>query len=312
MFMQELLYFVTTAEHLNFTSAANQLFITQSGLSKHISKMEQELGFPLFTREKRSVELTPAGKAFLASANTFLMDCNLLKMLTTSGEGVDQNSLTVGVSSHYGHYGHQYLNAFLNSFSDILNRINLDVKCTSLMSLRQGLYDGSLDFIIATKTAVGDNPDFQTRPLLQRQRKIILSERHPLANEGQLLVSQLRDEAFAIINRFDTPNSYDMVISLCNCVGFYPKIVKRANNFDTLYMLIESGKALTISCVDPAPSSCPGLRAIPIDTSELPTETYRDALRGDLYFAWNRNNHNPLIPAILRSQDGGAETSLSK
>jgi len=299
MFMQELLYFVTTAEHLNFTSAANQLFITQSGLSKSIAKMEAELGFPLFTRGKRALELTPAGKSFLTSANTFLMECNYLKMLASSGNEVKQGGLAVGVSSHYGHYGHQYLNLFLNMFPDMMDTINLDIQCMPLTALGQSLHKGALDFVIATKATVGNDPDFRSMLLLRRKRHIILSERHPLASAAQLQISQLRDEAFTIMNRLVTPHSYDVVITLCNCVGFYPKIVKRADNFDTLYMLIGSGKALTISSVSPDPFTCPDLKAIPIDASELPLETGRNALNGDLYLTWNRNNHNSLIPTIL-------------
>ena len=57
-------YFISAAECLNFTRAARECFITQTAMSQHIANMEKELGFQLFRRNNRNVELTPAGRDF--------------------------------------------------------------------------------------------------------------------------------------------------------------------------------------------------------------------------------------------------------
>lgn len=54
--------FESAARHLNFTKAANELHVTQSALSQRIGALEDELGFPLFRRGGRQLELTPRGK----------------------------------------------------------------------------------------------------------------------------------------------------------------------------------------------------------------------------------------------------------
>ena len=56
--------FKVLSEKLNFTRAAESLFMSQSTLSKSIGRLEDKLGFSLFTRNTREVELTPAGKSF--------------------------------------------------------------------------------------------------------------------------------------------------------------------------------------------------------------------------------------------------------
>lgn len=53
--------FLNVAEYLNFTEAANHLFIAQSSLSRNISNLEAELGIKLFSRTKKYVRLTPGG-----------------------------------------------------------------------------------------------------------------------------------------------------------------------------------------------------------------------------------------------------------
>ena len=303
MFMQELLYFITTAEHLSFTSAANQLFITQSGLSKHILKMEQELGVQLFERDRRSVKLTPAGESFLSSARTFLMECNFLKMMGENARGQIQGSVSVGISSHYGHYGHRYVSRFLQAFEDELEHLELSVSSLPISDLQREFSEGKLDFAVGTGSVVLGDPRYESRPLLPRHRQVILSERHPLASLEKIKVSQLKDEVFAAISREDTPVAFDMVIALCNCVGFYPKIGKQTDNFDTLYMLVESNQMVAIACVEPDAATCPRVRAVPIDESEIPEGSYLNALVSDLYVAWRRDTKNPVVPLIVSRLD---------
>lgn len=59
--------FESAARHLNFTKAANELHVTQSALSQRIGALEDELGFPLFLRRGRQIELTPRGSAIAAA-----------------------------------------------------------------------------------------------------------------------------------------------------------------------------------------------------------------------------------------------------
>lgn len=63
MKIESLNEFIVVAHHLNFTSAATKLHISQSNLSKHISELEQELGVELIQRGKQ-LKLTAAGMAF--------------------------------------------------------------------------------------------------------------------------------------------------------------------------------------------------------------------------------------------------------
>src|ERR1700761_6920021 len=56
---------VTLAEELNFTRAAERLKITQPALSKQISELESQVGFVIFQRNQRRVELSDAGQVFI-------------------------------------------------------------------------------------------------------------------------------------------------------------------------------------------------------------------------------------------------------
>ena len=60
--------FESAARHLSFTQAGEELFLTQSAVSRQIKELEEQLGVPLFERRHRALALTEAGQQFYASA----------------------------------------------------------------------------------------------------------------------------------------------------------------------------------------------------------------------------------------------------
>lgn len=72
MELRRIQYFVTLAEYLHFSQAADSLYISQSTLSYHIAELELELGVQLFTRNKRKVALTKTATELLPIAKEIL------------------------------------------------------------------------------------------------------------------------------------------------------------------------------------------------------------------------------------------------
>jgi len=83
--IKQLQYFLAAAQHLNFSRAAESLYISQPALSYQIAELEQELGTPLFLRDRRKMFLTPAGGALLPLASKLVMDMQEIRSLAQMG-----------------------------------------------------------------------------------------------------------------------------------------------------------------------------------------------------------------------------------
>src|SRR5947208_8680738 len=99
MELRHLRYFVTVAEELHFGRAATRLSIVQPSLSQQIRQLEDELGFPLLYRTKRYVELTDAGKVFLAEARQVLVQVGEAKRAAQRAYRGEVGRLVVGYIS---------------------------------------------------------------------------------------------------------------------------------------------------------------------------------------------------------------------
>jgi DNA-binding transcriptional LysR family regulator len=71
---RQLRAFILTARHESFSRAADEMFITQSGISIMVRELESQLGFRLFDRTTRKVRLTDLGACFLPTANRCLCE----------------------------------------------------------------------------------------------------------------------------------------------------------------------------------------------------------------------------------------------
>lgn len=79
--LKHLQHFVVCAELCSFSKVADQLYMTQPNVSKVIKSLEEELGFELFVRQKRGIQLTEKGTRIYEYAGKAIENVNQLSML---------------------------------------------------------------------------------------------------------------------------------------------------------------------------------------------------------------------------------------
>lgn len=94
----KLKYFISAAEVLNFSKAAENCNITQTAIGKYINKLENEIGCTLFYRTNKGVSLTEAGEKFYAGVKEISEQYeNLLKQIEVGKDNV----LRIGIAGDY-------------------------------------------------------------------------------------------------------------------------------------------------------------------------------------------------------------------
>ena len=153
--LRALTVFEAAARHGRFTSAADELLMTQAAVSQHVAQLEAELGVGLFVRRHRGVELTSAGAAFLETVQ---------QGLKTLADGVaairrDAGGKTIQILTDHGFAG-WWLMSRLGALGDLLPGVEICVATT-----QAELDQTDLAFDLAIMFGHGKWSGYRTTPL---------------------------------------------------------------------------------------------------------------------------------------------------
>ena len=119
MELRQLKYFVKTAELLNFSEAARNLYITQSTLSQQIKQLEAELGTQLFERNTHGVVLTESGEELLPYARKTLHTADSCVEHIRDIKNVVTGSLNIGVTYTFSPILTETLLSFMKLYPNV-------------------------------------------------------------------------------------------------------------------------------------------------------------------------------------------------
>lgn len=240
---RQLQYFISVADCLNFTKAAQKFFISQTAISQQIKALEDTLNVKLFTRTNRSVKLTPAGHIFYKDAKIIISKTNeAIKNVQLANSGYS-GFLNIGIIP--GHE-HAYLPKLIRNFRRSYPLIDISIKEDNIENLNKQLEDGLLDVAFNINFELEQYKNLKWKSILRQPIYAILYKNHPLANETILTRASLKDEKFIFLKRSEAPYGFDEMISNCINCGFSPKIVHQTESINTMYLMIKSEMGITI------------------------------------------------------------------
>lgn len=193
MKMHQIRYFLAVADTLNFTRASEQCNVSQPSLSRAVMQLEDELGGPLFHRERNFTHLTELGRMVRPYLETVFDQSQRARVVSQDYRQLRKVPLKLGIMSTISPHGVVGLIAALR------NRhagIELRLCDSSARDLRGRLLDGDLD--VAIYALPGEEADERLHAItLFRERMVIAIHRgHRLANEPAFPVRQLDGENY--------------------------------------------------------------------------------------------------------------------
>ena len=197
MELRQLEYFVAVAKECHFTRAAKRLRIAQSGLSASIRSLERELGASLFLRSTRQVELTAAGRAFLAEARRALSATEAAREAVSAVQGLLRGSLTVG-SLQCLRVVH--LPTVLAGFVAAHPGVDIQLRHGGSSDLVEQVRNGQLDLAFVGRPR-HPTDDLAVTPLTAEPLVVACALDHPFAAAARVDLPLLRGERFVDFQR---------------------------------------------------------------------------------------------------------------
>ncbi len=285
MELRHLRYFVTLAEELHFGRAAERLHIAQPPLSQQIRQLETELGFELFHRTKRSVQLTEAGLVFLGEVQQILKQ---LQQAIQIGQQTSRGELGQLVVGFVSSAAYNILPIVLRTFRTCVPGVSLELHELTTDQQLEWLRTGRID-VGFLRLPVEENT-FSWEIIFQESLMVALPEAHLLANQSDICLQQLAKEPFILFPRILAPGLYDLIISLCQQAGFSPAVTQQAIQMQTIISLVAAEMGVAI-----APASLQNMQRIGVVYKNI----QQASPKVPLAVIWRSNENSPTVQRFL-------------
>ena len=234
MELSQLRYFITVARLGNMSKAAETLFVSQPNLSTSISRLEEEVGVPLFDRRRGKISLNQYGEQLLQSVE---------RSVSLLDEGVS------AVRERYSGKAASLSLVCMIDDTELLSRfvlanpdVNLTQQRADLPAITQMLERGEVDLALTVLEPPSDEVVFER--VYSCPFVLVMSPDHPLAAQESITRRQLMNQRLAIDG--SRTNRDTFYAAETSKFGFTPKVDYDVRHMDLLLSLAESNQCIAI------------------------------------------------------------------
>jgi DNA-binding transcriptional LysR family regulator len=245
--LRHLRYFIAVAEAKSVTRAAARLGMQQPPLSQQVKALEQELGFDLFKRLPKGVELTAGGEVFLQAATEVLARIDVAATQAgRAAQGLD-GTLSVGLTSSAA--AHAFAPALLRAFREAHPGVHLAMKEGNAADLTDAVLGGKVDAALI-RAPVSHSVGLAFQTLIREEMLAVLPKGHRLAQgrskDAAISLKSLEHEPFILVRRPGAPGLYAEFIKACGRAGFTPAVATEVGSMVTNLTLVAAGMGVSV------------------------------------------------------------------
>lgn len=288
MDLRQLRHFVTVAEELHFSRAAERLGMTQPPLSQSIRALEEELGVALFARTRRSVALTPVGREWLAHVRALLDAAAALPETARRLALGETGSLRLAFVS----------TADYSILPELVSRLRLGAPDVDL-SLEEATSDLQVEALIAGEIDAGlvigpaaFPASLVYRPLVREPLVAAVREGWAPAGPARrgLRLADLAQEPLILFPRRGAPAFHDLVTGAFAAAGLQPRMGQQAIQMQTILSLISAGLGIALVPKSLEKLGRAGVRYAPLAGAPPEIETG---------LLWRRDDSKPTVARLV-------------
>jgi LysR family cys regulon transcriptional activator len=263
---------------LNISQAAAVMHTSQSGVSKQIQLLEEELNLHIFQRNgKRLIGVTESGQHILSMAERALHEIENIKQVSLEFSQKETGTLTLATTHTQARYRlPPIIQAFIQRYPDV--KLHIHQGDPSLVAAQ--VSSGVADIGIATEV-VGDCDKLLCLPCYQWNRCVIAPHGHPLFDDPPLTLEKIA--RYPLITYDFTVTGGSLVNRVFTQAGLTPNVVLTAIDADVIKTYVQLGLGVgLLASIAYNPERDSGLRSL--DASQLfPASTTYMGIRRDAY-----------------------------
>jgi LysR family transcriptional regulator, low CO2-responsive transcriptional regulator len=259
---RQLKVFEAAARHLSYTRAAEELHLSQPGVSMQIKQLEEAVGLPLFEQIGKKMHLTVAGKEIYIYSQSIGHLLDEAEVVVEELKGVQSGRLAISVATTASHFATRLLAAFSQRYDGVT--ISLDI--TNRASIREQLEANRPDLVIMGQPP--DGVEVKSEAFMENPLVMIAPPSHPLVKEKNILLKKFEDERFVVreagsgtrgaIQRFFDEHS----------VSFHTGIEMSSN--EAIKQAVEAGLGLGIVSIHTLELELETKRLVMLDVEDFP------------------------------------------
>ncbi|MTK10659.1 MAG: LysR family transcriptional regulator [Clostridiaceae bacterium] len=263
MDIKQLKYFLQVCKHKSFSKAAKEIYITQQGLSKAISNLEEEIQYPLFYNTTKGIRITKYGEYLREQSEHIVQEFDLILEGLNKMANINEGTLRVCFS-----FG--VLNALspdiIPGFCEAYPNIELVVKTYPDSICEEVVMNENVD--LALSIGPINKKNFHSTIIKTQYPCILVNEENPLSEKTAVDFSDLKDEKLIILN--EKFHFYHNFINKCKESGFEPNIVFTTSEVITVHKLshLNKGTGLSVDFIT-NDISYPNVYSIPFKDSSF-------------------------------------------
>ena len=190
--LRQLKVFDAVARHLNYSRAAESLFLTQPAISMQMKQLEVSIGLPLLEQVSKRLRLTDAGHELLKYSRNILQQLQDMEAAFGEMKGLERGQLSIAVVSTANYFMPQLLAKFIR----LHPKINLTLSVANRDSVIKQLDDNVADLAILGLPPKGT--DMVSRVFMPNPLVVIAAPDHPFTKLKRIKPSQLTEETFLL------------------------------------------------------------------------------------------------------------------
>jgi DNA-binding transcriptional LysR family regulator len=188
--LRQLQVFEKVASHLNYSRAAEELYLSQPAVSMQIKQLETSIGLPLFEQMGKKIFLTEAGRELFHYARSIAQQLAEMEAVFDEMKGLGHGKLMISVVNTANYFTPQLLARFCRRYPNI----NVNLQVANRDAVLKQLADNSTDLAIMGQPP--DGLDISAESFLDNPLVVIAAPDHPLAKLKRVKFARLAEETF--------------------------------------------------------------------------------------------------------------------